>query len=345
MQSVSFEYPQAFFLFIPLSIVYFFLFKKRLHGSLVFSSLNTFSKIPQKKVHPRFILHSLRIIGLSLLIISLARPQIIHPNTLQRKGIDIILAIDTSSSMLALDFSKNGPIYTRFEAVKSVLEDFIKKRPNDAIGLIAFAGNPYLVSPLTLNHNWLIQNLQRLQVGMIEDGTAIGSALTSAISRLQNKQTNTPIKRKQIIILLTDGFNNKGSIDPQTAAEIAAKLHIKIYTIGVGQGGIVPTLYLNSKGQIAKNASGQAQVVQAEIPVDNETLENIAKLSAGKHFQAKDKKQLELIYQSIDGLEKHILNEKSRTVLHELFLIPLLIALSLLLLEHILSHTRLQILP
>ena len=159
------------------------------------------------------------------------------------------------------------------------------------------------------------------------------------------KEKSKVASKGQVIILLTDGSNNKGAISPAIAAQIAVTLGIKIYTVGVGQGGIVPTLYLDENGKIAKNAWGQPHIVQAQIPVDNDTLKEISTLTSGLHFQAKDKSQLELIYQEIDKLEKHEINLKCRFNYQELFFIPLALAFFILIVEQMLTHTRLQCLP
>lgn len=404
MNSFAFANPYVLLLFIPL--VYGFLKGLRQHrqGSLIFSSLQPLEKSLEslslkrknkKPFSPRKVLHLLRYLCLACVILGLARPQVIYKQGKQKtQGIDILLALDLSSSMLALDFSKGNQIMTRLEAVKAVLQEFIQKRPNDAIGLIAFAGNPYLVSPLTLNHDWLIQNLNRCTIGLIEDGTAIGSALVMAVNRLQaasqgllsltssppptsspslatsasfSSSTSAPSRPSspslakstpppslipssshptgQVVILLTDGVNNKGEVSPELASELAAHHKIKVYTIGVGEGGIVPTLLLDDTGHVLKNAWGQLQVAQAQIPTDEATLKHIAEKTGGLFFQAKDKKQLASIYEVIDTIEKRELPLAMPEHIKDYFWIPLMLSLGLLVLELLLSHTRLQILP
>jgi Ca-activated chloride channel homolog len=243
----------------------------------------------------------LRFLALGLIILALARPQVkISGGHDTLSGIDIMLAVDVSSSMLALDMSSKKKPLTRLDIVRTVLADFIKKRPNDRLGLIAFAGNPYLVSPLTLNHEWLESNLDRLQAGLIEDGTAIGSALAMSTNRLRD----VPGKSK-IVILLSDGENNAGSISPILAAQAANSFDIKVYTIAIGGGGIVQSYYLDPiTKKIARNRKGEPLVTQAALPVDIETLAEIANITHADAFRAKDKAALQTIYDTIDKLER-----------------------------------------
>ena len=174
--------------------------------------------------------------GLSLLIVALARPQLgTTVSRVQASGIDIMLAIDVSRSMLAEDLSIGSERANRVDAVKQVTQKFIDARPNDRIGILCFAGRPYLVSPLTLDHDWLLQNLERVRIGLVEDGTAIGSAIASAANRLKDKES-----KSKIVVLLTDGGNNAGKVTPANAAEAAQALGIKIYTIGAGTRGFAP---------------------------------------------------------------------------------------------------------
>ncbi len=356
----SFAFASPYFLLLLIPLMYGFLkgLKRQTQGSLIFSCLKHLEQSladlylkrkNQKFFSPRKALHTVRHLCLACVIFALARPQVIHnAGKRQTQGIDILLALDLSSSMLALDFSKSNQIMTRLEAVKAVLQEFIQKRPNDAIGLIAFAGNPYLVSPLTLNHDWLIQNLNRCTIGLIEDGTAIGSALVMAVNRLQASSKGAPPSSPQsgqVVILLTDGVNNKGTVSPELAAELVAHHKIKVYTIGVGEGGIVPTLLLDEQGHILKNAWGQLQVAQAQIPTDEATLRHIAEKTGGLFFQAKDKKQLASIYEVIDTIEKRDLPLAMPDHIQDYFWAPLLLGLSLFIIELILSHTRFQMIP
>lgn len=232
-------------------------------------------------------------LALAAMIIALARPQLGRTLThVQASGVDIMLAIDVSRSMLAEDFSIGSQRANRLEAVKKVTEQFIRERPNDRIGIVAFAGRPYLVSPLTLDHDWLIQNLDRLRIGLVEDGTAIGSAIATAANRLKDKEAKT-----KLIVLLTDGDNNAGRVTPLTAAEAARALGIRIYTIGAGtQRGSVPFPFTDPFGRtIYRN-------VQMEF--NEEVLKQIAAVTNGQYFAAADTSALKNVFAEIDKLEK-----------------------------------------
>ena len=231
----------------------------------------------------------LRAIGLSLVIIALARPQ----STLEEtrtfvEGIDIVLAVDTSTSMRAMDFQLAGNRVDRLEAVKYVVSDFVKKRPNDRIGMVAFSALAYTICPLTLDHEWLEKNLERVQIGIIEDGTAIGSAITASLNRLKDTET-----KEKIVILLTDGRNNAGSISPVAAAEAARALGVRIYTIGAGSDGLAPYPF--------KDMFGNTVLQPVEIQIDEKLLREIADTSGGMYFRATDTASLERIYEEIDN--------------------------------------------
>ena len=237
-------------------------------------------------------LTSLLLLALALLITAMARPQsgkvISH---VEASGIDIMLAIDVSRSMLAEDFTVGGERANRVTAVKQVTEKFIEGRPNDRLGILCFAGRPYLVSPLTLDHDWLLQNLERVKIGLVEDGTAIGSAIASAANRLKDKEA-----KSKIIVLLTDGDNNAGKITPAFAAEAAKALGIKIYTIGAGTRGFAP--------MPVQDMFGRTMYRNVKVEVDEETLKKIAEVSGGQFYRATDTKTLNQIFEQIDKLEK-----------------------------------------
>jgi Ca-activated chloride channel family protein len=238
------------------------------------------------------VLPYLRVPALALMIVALARPQTSHATTsVKASGVDIVMAIDVSGSMASLDLTLDGKPADRLSVVKRVVAKFIDGRPNDRLGMIAFAGAPYLVSPLTLDHDWLQRNLARVELGTIEDGTAIGSALTSAVNRLRASDA-----RSKIVVLLTDGVNNAGKVAPPLAAEAAAALGIKVYTIGVGTRGQAPMPIVD--------ADGRRHIVMADADVDEATLSQIAKTTGGAFFRATDTASLEAIYQRIDALEK-----------------------------------------
>lgn len=226
-------------------------------------------------------------------IVALARPQLANSFTqVEASGIDIMLALDVSRSMLAEDYQgANGQRANRIDTVREITAQFIRARPNDRIGMTAFAGRPYLVSPLTLDHDWLLQNLERLRIGLVEDGTAIGSALASSANRLKDSKSPS-----RLVVLLSDGGNNAGRVSPETAAEAAAALGIKIYTIGVGSQGdaMIPI------------PDGFGHTVMRMIPadLDEKTLGEVAKVAGGRYFAAKTTRGLKEIYGEIDRYEK-----------------------------------------
>lgn len=260
---------------------------------------------------------ALFIIGWIALAVALARPQLTKDfQIVKASGVDILLAIDVSRSMLAEDFTIGAQRATRIEAVKQVTEEFIEGRPNDRIGVIAFAGRPYLVSPLTLNHNWLKQNLKRLKIGMVEDGTAIGSAIASAARRLgENPEAHT-----RIIVLLTDGDNNAGQISPNTAAEAARAMGLKIYTICAGSKGYAPIP--------VRDMFGNTTYQHVLVTVDEAQVRKVAEIGGGKFYRATDSDSLKKIFEDIDALEKVPIETQRAQNVRELFFWPLNVGLA-----------------
>ncbi|HZJ13414.1 MAG TPA: VWA domain-containing protein [Chthoniobacteraceae bacterium] len=239
------------------------------------------------------VLLGLLLLGLALGIVALARPQLGRTvSRVQASGIDIMLAIDVSRSMLAEDLSIGNERANRLDAVKQVTEKFIESRPNDRIGILCFAGRPYLVSPLTLDHDWLLKNLERVRIGLVEDGTAIGSAIASAANRLKDKEA-----KSKIIVLLTDGDNNAGKVTPATAAEAAKALGIKVYTVGAGTRGYAPV-------PVQDRFSGRTFYQNIRVEVDEKTLREIATLTNAQYYRATDGKSLREIFEQIDKMEK-----------------------------------------
>ncbi len=275
----------------------------------------------------------LRAASLLLIILAASRPQsIIGETHVLTEGIDIVLAVDVSTSLRAMDFEISGKRVDRLEAVKGVVADFIEKRPNDRIGMVAFAALAYTACPLTLDHAWLEKNLERVRIGMIEDGTAIGSAISAALNRVKG----TEVKEK-IIILLTDGRNNAGRITPATAAEAAAALGCRIYTIGAGTKGFAPFP--------VKDMFGNTVLKPVRIDIDEGLLRKIAGTTDGMYFRATDTASLKNIYDEIDKLEKTPMEETGYNIYRELFGFFLIPGLVLVLLEVILSNTWLRRLP
>jgi len=273
------------------------------------------------------------LLGAALMIAGLARPQRTHSRTeVTANGIDIVLALDVSGSMQALDFLIDHQRVNRIEVVKSVVAKFIEERPSDRIGMIAFAGAPYLVSPITLDHDWLQQNLERVNIGAGDDGTAIGSAIAAAVNRLRL----TPAKSK-VVILLTDGMNNTGKISPYAAAEAAKAMGVKIYTIGVGVRGKAPIP--------VKDELGNVHVIMAKVDVDEKTLQSVAEETGGKSYRATDTDSLQQIYEQINRLERSAQTVQKFEHVEELYQWALLPAAGLLALGFLLQHTRFRRLP
>jgi len=275
----------------------------------------------------------LAVLAAVLMIVGLARPQRGHSRTeVTANGIDIVLVLDVSGSMQALDFLIDDQRVNRIEVVKSVVGKFIDERPNDRIGLIAFAGSPYLVSPITLDHDWLQQNLERVTIGGIDDGTAIGSAIAAAVNRLRA----TPAKSK-VVILLTDGMNNTGKISPLAAAEAARALGVKVYTIGVGVRGKAPVP--------VRDEAGNMRLVMAQVDVDEKTLQTVADQTGGKFYRATDTDSLKKIYEQINRLETSAQTVQKFENYDELYPWALIPALAILGFSFLLQHTRYRRLP
>ncbi len=269
----------------------------------------------------------------ALMIIGLARPQRTHSRTeVTVNGIDIVLGLDVSGSMQALDFSIDRHRVNRIEVVKSVVSKFIEERPNDRIGLIAFAGFPFLVSPITLDHDWLQQNLERVSIGSVDDGTAIGSAIAASVNRLRMTSA-----KSKVLILLTDGVNNTGKISPLAAAEAAKSMGVKIYTIGVGARGKAPIP--------VKDEAGRMHLIMAEVDVDEKTLQAIADETGGRFYRATDTGSLQNIYEEINGFEKTAQTVQKFEHIEELYPWALIPALAILGFASLLQHTRLRRLP
>ena len=275
----------------------------------------------------------LRLLALLLLIVALARPRYgVETTKARSEGIDIVLVVDVSSSMLAEDFTLHGHRTNRLDAVKDVIKTFIQHRPNDRIGLVVFGGHAYTVAPLTLDHGWLLTQLDRVRIGMVEDGTAIGSGIATGLNRLRSSKA-----KSRVMALLSDGVNNAGSITPDAAAQLAASLGVKIYTIGAGTKGLAPFPQ--------HNVFGQTVYQPVEIPVDDEGLTRIAELTGGRYFRATDTESLEQTYAHIDQMEKTSMEQPKYMVYREHYMWFVIPALLLIMMELVLAHTRLSVLP
>ena len=304
-------------------------------AAIQYSGLGLFGTLARgRKVQPGGWLSALRYLALFCFVLALARPQKVDSSTqVQESGIDMMLAIDLSPSMEALDYHKdNGDEISRVQVVRETVGSFIQGRPNDRIGMVVFAGEAYLMSPLTLDHAWLLQNVDRLQVGLAGDATAIGSALAACANRLRDQ----PGKSK-IIVLLTDGANNAGKITPFAAAEAAHALGIKIYTIGAGSSDV-------AKFPV-RDAFGRVTYTTIPVDIDNDALQKIADIGGGKFFRAADYDTLKHVYQEINKLETSKVAVKHFHHVKEYFTSALYPGLLFLGLEIVLAHTRWRRVP
>ncbi len=314
---------------IPVTLgILYFLRKRRKEAAVRFSSVSLVDSLPVSwKVKFRHVPDVLRGIVLVLFLIALAGPRSVLKEAVHKtEGIDIILAIDSSGSMAAEDFTIGSKRVNRLEIVKNVVEDFIAQRQHDKIGLVTFAALAYTVCPLTTDYAWLTANLRPISLGIIKDGTAVGSAVASSLARLKKSEA-----KSKIIILLTDGMNNAGEIDPLAAARAAQALGVKIYTIGAGTKGLVPFP--------VQDFYGRKVYQRVQIDLDEETLQKIAAVTAGKYFRATDTESLRQIYREIDALEKTEIEEHGYFEYEELFDRVLLVALGILLAQILLSQT------
>jgi Ca-activated chloride channel family protein len=288
---------------------------------------------PGRRVRWRWLLPALRAIALVLLVVALARPQLGKAATqIYTEGIDIMLAVDISGSMLSEDFQSDSGRVNRLDAVKAVVGKFLDRRPGDRVGLVLFASRPYTQSPLTLDHGWLMKNLERAHIGMIEDGTAVGSALATAVNRLEASEA-----KSKIVILLTDGQSNAGKVPPMTAAEAAKALGYRVYTIGAGTRGSAPFPQVD--------AFGRRVYVSMPVDIDEDTLRHIAETTGGRYYRATDTASLQGIYDEIDQLEKSPQEGLQYLEYHELYVWLALPALLLLAGEAMLAQTWLRVLP
>ena len=297
-------------------------------ASLQVSSTQPFSKMPKTRKHYLFhLVFALRCLILTLLIITIARPQSTNSyRSESTEGIDIMLSLDISGTMLAEDLKPN-----RLEAAKEVATKFIADRPDDNIGLVVFAGESFTQCPLTTDHGVLINLLNAVKFGVIEDGTAIGLGLANAVNRIKDSKA-----KSKVIILLTDGSNNRGDIAPITAAEIAKKFNIRVYTIAVGRHGMAPYPFQTPMG---------IQYQNVPVEIDEDVLQQIAQMTGGSFFRATDNASLGAIYAEIDQMEKTKLQVREYKKRNEEFFPYLLTAFLLLVIEILIRNTILRRLP
>ena len=324
----SFMHPHFLWLLLvfPVALYWHYFIKNQQDVALKMSTIEGLSTKKSLLIQLRPFLYVLKLLALGFIIIALARPRNTQKSsyTDNTSGIDIVIATDVSGSMLATDFKPN-----RLEAIKEVAHSFIQKRVNDRIGLVVYAGESYTRTPVTSDKAMLLNSLKEVQYnGMVlQDGTAIGIGLATAINRLKDSKT-----KSKIIILLTDGVNNVGSLDPISAAEIAKEYGIKVYTVGVGTNGM-------ANFPVAKDANGNIVFQPQKVEIDEKLMQEIATTTNGKYFRATDNKKLEAIYDEIDRLEKSKITENRFMMFDEQFRPWLLMGLFLLVLEMILSRT------
>ena len=326
LKNITFANPQFFWLLsvLPLMVAWYVYWNKKSKPNVTLSSTIAFKKISSWKDYLYHSLFALRLLAVALIIIALARPQT-HSENAQTKitdGIDIVMAIDVSSSMLSQDLKPN-----RFEALKKVASQFVKDRPNDRIGLVVYAGESYTKTPITTDKGIILSSLAELTYGQVEDGTAIGMGLATAVNRLKESKA-----KSRVIILLTDGVNNTGVIDPLIAAELAAEYGIKVYTVGIGTNGMALSPY-------ALNPDGSIMYRMLQVEIDESLMKKIAQITHGRYFRATNNQKLQQIYDEINKLETSKIEEFKYTEVDEKFRLLVIIATVLLLIEFLLKHT------
>ena len=330
MNDISFANPDYLYLLILLvPMIGWYIWKNNdFNATIRTSSLKGFELAGKTYKHYlRHVLFFFRIVAIALVIIVLARPQSVNRwENVTTEGIDIVIALDISSSMLARDFKPN-----RLDASKNVAVEFISGRPNDRMGLVVFSGESFTQCPLTTDHAVLINLFKDIESGMIEDGTAIGMGLANAVSRLKDSNS-----KSKVIILLTDGVNNKGEVAPVTAAELAATFDVRVYTVGVGTRGVAPFPVQTPFGTQYRNM---------EVEIDEDVLREIAEITGGEYFRATDNQKLKQIYKEIDKLEKSKIEVKEYSKKKEEYFLFAGVAILLLLLEILLRNTFLRRIP
>lgn len=328
-KNIVFANPEFFWLLLllPLMLLWYWYWNKKSQANVTFSTTIAFKKTKSWSNALYHLLFVLRMIAIALIVVALARPQT-HSENAKTKitdGIDIVMAIDVSASMLSQDLKPN-----RFEALKKVASQFVKDRPNDRIGLVIYAGESYTKTPVTTDKSIILNALSEITYGQIEDGTAIGMGLATAVNRLKESKA-----KSRVIILLTDGVNNTGFIDPQTAAELAAEYGIKVYTVGIGTNGMALSPY-------ALNADGSIIYRMQQVDIDEPLMKKIAQVTKGRYFRATNNQKLQQIYDEINQMETTKIEEFKYTEVDEKFRWWVLVAGVLLLLEFVLKHTLLR---
>src|SRR6266700_1555743 len=339
--ALTFARPWLLLLLLVIPLLAYLRGKRGPAAALTFSSTATLRAIgKQSAARAGKMLRTLLLATLTIFVAALARPQLGKSLTqVEASGIDIMVVLDVSGSMLTKDFTVGGDSATRIDAIREVTRNFIEGRPNDRIGIIAFGGRPYVVSPLTLDHDWLLQNLERIRIGLVEDGTAIGSAMAAAANRLNDQHS-----KSRALVLLTDGENNAGKIPPNTAAEAIKALHIKLYAIGAGINGIAPVPIIDRNGPVT-DAMGNIYYQNQRVEFNEAGLKEVAQIAGGQFFRATDTNSLEQIYADIDKMEKSTVSVKKYQEYRELFPLCIMSGCGLLLGQILLSQTIWKKLP
>jgi Ca-activated chloride channel family protein len=341
--ALTFARPWLLLLLLAIPLLAYLRGKRGATAALIFSSTTALRTIgKQSASRAGKILRTLLLATLAFFAIALARPQFGKSLTqIEASGIDIMLVLDVSGSMLTKDFTIGGEQATRLDAVREVTRKFVEARPNDRIGMIAFGGQPYVVSPMTLDHNWLLQNLDRVRIGLVENSTAIGSAMAAAGSRLNDKHS-----KSRAIVLLTDGENNAGKIPPNTAAEALKALRVKLYAIGIGTNGTAPYPMFDPRtGNPVTDALGNVIYRIAPVSFNEAGLKEVAKIAEGQFYRATDTKSLEAIYGDIDKMERSTVSVKKYQQYRDLFPLCIMSGCGLLIGHILLSQTIWKKLP
>ncbi len=330
MSGITFAHPKLLYLLIliPAFVAWYIFRQKDSRASLQMSSLMPFGSSPKTiRVYLRHLPFALRMVVMGFVIIVLARPQSFNvTQDIETEGIDIMLSLDISSSMLAQDFNPD-----RLEAAKDIAIQFVLGRWSDRIGLVTFAGESFTMCPLTTDYKTIVNQINEITLGLIEDGTAIGVGLATAVARLKDSDAQS-----KVVILLTDGVNNKGEVTPITAAEIAKTYNIRVYTVGVGSHGTAPYPVQTPFGR---------RLQEMKVEIDENTLEEIAQLTGGEYFRATDGAGLKRVYEKIDELEKTKIEVVETTRQKEEFSLYAMLALAILGLEILLRSTVLRSIP
>ncbi len=339
--ALTFAHPWLLWLLLAVPLLAYLRGKRGAAAALIFSSTATLAALGKRSAsRAGRILRSFLLASLALLILGLARPQLGKTlNQVEASGIDIMLLLDVSGSMYIKDFTIGLDQATRLDAIREVTRKFIEGRPNDRIGIIAFAGRPYVVSPMTLDHDWLSQNLERVRIGLVEDGTAIGSAMAAASNRLNDKHS-----KSRAIVLLTDGENNAGKIPPNTAAEAVKALQIHLYAIGAGTNGIALAPIYTSRGPVT-DMDGNIRYERQPVEFNEAGLREVARIADGQFYRATDTKSLEAIYRDIDKMEKSTVTVKKYQEYRDLFPFCIMGGCGFLVAQLLLSQTIWKKLP